>query len=501
MNSSLILFALAPDWLISWVTTLWLISLGALIGLVGLLLLWAISFLVAPRFARTVPLRVTEGVMLPTMTIFFVVALFALLGALAVRKPLEMVQSIGRLPFYGERQFDATIPVDGDLFPVRIDLLGSEAVQLKMSSDGLMAIANGRTEEERFGPPQEIGPGTPPFDWNQRAQLAPLFGGNYVENLYVTNLSGQESTLSVSVTTGPEFPEVFAVPITAVAVLAVVLLYVLQSTWFPRTSAIALATTKSELAQPLFGILAALGTFLLILFLFLPYNTFGEDIKMLKDSGLTMIMVMGIVLGVWSASNSIAEEIEGRTALTVLSKPVSRRQFILGKVAGILWTVFLLFLILGLVLVIVVAYKPVYDAREMGSETPEWTISHLEVMLTIPGLVLAFFEATVLVCISVAISTRLPMLANFVICFSIYVLGHITPLIVQSQIQFAPVVFIGQFIATILPVLDHFNIQAAVAAGRPVPYVYLGWAFVYCMLYSGIAMLLALALFEDRDLA
>ncbi len=122
-------------------------------------------------------------------------------------------------------------------------------------------------------------------------------------------------------------------------------------------------------------------------------------------------------------------------------------------------------------------------------------------MLTVPGLVLAFFEATVLVSLSVAISTRLPMLANFVICFSIYVLGHITPLLVQSSIQFAPVVFIGQLIATILPVLDHFNIQAAVAAGRPVPLIYLMWSFIYCCVYSGIAMLLALILFEDRDLA
>ena len=80
-------------------------------------------------------------------------------------------------------------------------------------------------------------------------------------------------------------------------------------------------------------------------------------------------------------------------------------------------------------------------------------------------------------------------------------LGHITPLIVQSNIQFAPVKFIGQLIATILPVLDHFNIQAAVAAGRAVPYHYLGWALVYCLLYSGIALVVALALFEDRDLA
>ena len=89
---------------------------------------------------------------------------------------------------------------------------------------------------------------------------------------------------------------------------------------------------------------------MLLLFLYLPYNTFGEDIKMLKDSALTLIMIMGIIQGVWAASNSVSEEIEGRTALTVLSKPIGRRQFLFGKLAGILWTVLLLFLILGVTL-------------------------------------------------------------------------------------------------------------------------------------------------------
>ena len=89
---------------------------------------------------------------------------------------------------------------------------------------------------------------------------------------------------------------------------------------------------------------------------------------------------------------------------------------------------------------------------------------------TVPGLVLAFMETVVLTAISVAISTRLPMLPNLVICGSIYVLGHLGPLIVQSSVgQNEFVAFFGQLIALILPVLDHFNIQAAVAGGVPVP--------------------------------
>ncbi len=121
---------------------------------------------------------------------------------------------------------------------------------------------------------------------------------------------------------------------------------------------------------------------------------------------------------------------------------------------------------------------------------------------TVPGLVLAFMETVVLTAISVAISTRLPMLPNLVICGSIYALGHLGPLIVQSSVgQNEFVAFFGQLIALVLPVLDHFNIQAAVAGGVHVPPTYLAWAALYCVLYSAVAMLLALILFEDRDLA
>jgi ABC-type transport system involved in multi-copper enzyme maturation permease subunit len=120
----------------------------------------------------------------------------------------------------------------------------------------------------------------------------------------------------------------------------------------------------------------------------------------------------------------------------------------------------------------------------------------------VPGLVLALMETGVLAAISVAISTRLPMLANFIICFSIYVLGHLTPLVVQSSVgMFEAVRFVAELTATVLPNLEHFNIQAAVAAGVAVPGNYLAWALLYSLIYGVIALLLALVLFEDRDLA
>jgi hypothetical protein len=143
-----------------------------------------------------------------------------------------------------------------------------------------------------------------------------------------------------------------------------------------------------------------------------------------------------------------------------------------------------------------------YDARELMLPDPLWQQCQQEMLLIVPGLVLAFLETMVLAAISVAISTRLSMLPNLLICASVYAVGHLVPLLVQSSVGKLPTVtFVGQFLATVLPVLEHFNIEAAVTAGREVPLSYLAWVAGYSLLYSTIAMLVALILFEDRDLA
>ena len=55
--------------------------------------------------------------------------------------------------------------------------------------------------------------------------------------------------------------------------------------------------------------------------------------------------------------------------------------------------------------------------------------------------------------------------------------------------------------AAIFPVLDNFNISAGISTGQQVPLDYLAWGGLYCVLYSAVALLVALLLFEDRDLA
>jgi ABC-type transport system involved in multi-copper enzyme maturation permease subunit len=256
------------------------------------------------------------------------------------------------------------------------------------------------------------------------------------------------------------------------------------------------------MSQPLFYVLLVIGVAALLIFPVFPYFTFGEDVKMVKDTGLVLIMVLSVILALWTASASISDEIEGRTAMTVLSKPIARWHFILGKFLGIIIPVVIVFVILGSVFLFTISYKVKYDARETCNPTPTAQECQDEMAKVVPGLALALMETIVLASISVAISTRMPMLPNLVICGTIYVLGHLIPTLVNSAVgQLEFVGFVANLLATVLPMLESFNIYAAIAAGKDVPWSYVGMAGIYCAVYSTAAMLVALLLFESRDLA
>ena len=202
-------------------------------------------------------------------------------------------------------------------------------------------------------------------------------------------------------------------------------LYYLLTLVAPKVAAIARTSTKEAWSQPLFWVTLSIGIVLLLLFPFIPYYTLGEDVKMIKDSGLALITVLSIILAVWTASVSVSEEIEGRTALTLLSKPVGRRQFILGKFLGVLAPTFSLFVVLGALFLCTISYKVKHEARETSSPEPTAAQCQAEMVQIVPGLALKFMEATMLASISVALSTRLSMLPNLVICVTIYALGHL----------------------------------------------------------------------------
>ena len=267
---------------------------------------------------------------------------------------------------------------------------------------------------------------------------------------------------------------------------------------------IGLTTFREIVRWPLFWMLALVAGCLLWLFDFIPYYTLGEDIKMVKDQGLAVIMVTGMIIALFAASVSIADEIDGKTAITLLSKPIKRRDFIVGKFLGIMAGIAVLFVVLTAVFLPALYYKALYDAREASKDAPAMAEQLMMLWSMIPGIVLTYLQVMVICALSVAFSTRLPLHLNITACIIIFLLGHMAPQMVQasSQGQFEGVSFLAQFFKTILPGLEYFNVGPAISTDAVVPWLaYVLPCLLYAVLYSTVALLLGFLMFEDRDLA
>lgn len=294
---------------------------------------------------------------------------------------------------------------------------------------------------------------------------------------------------------------------------------------WPHGGAVALAAFREAIRQPMYWLIIALALGMMIVSPFLPYFTFGEDHKVVRELGHDITMLAAVMFSVLAASMSISEEIEGRTAITVMSKPISRRHFLLGKFLGILMAALLMTGMLGWVFNSVMWYKLWFDGElqdnpiwlEMARQ--QWTglgsplnfalggmLWFSYTLTALPGFIFGFCQVMVLLAIAVALATRLPMVVNMVTCLVIFFLGHLTHILVQvSSTRYALVNFMARFFDNVLPGLEYFDLGPIIV--RDVPpdptrfAYYIGSVCLYAVLYSIIALLFGLILFEDRDLA
>jgi ABC-type transport system involved in multi-copper enzyme maturation permease subunit len=312
-----------------------------------------------------------------------------------------------------------------------------------------------------------------------------------------------------------------------------VLVFALGLALWPKGTAVALSAFRESLRQPMFWLLFLIALFLMWLVPLLPYFTMGEDLKMVKELGYDIIMLFAVIFAVIAAATSISEEIEGRTAVTLMSKPISRRQFLLGKFMGIFLGTLVMSLMLGWFMVWMFLFKENLDPPIGGQNIvadPAWVTDFVGSVVpagepasfvrglalwfddsatALPGLVIVSCQVMVLLAIAVALATRVPMVVNIPICIVFYFLGHLTPILIQVSRgrggAFRLVEFMAQVFDTVLPGLEHFSLGAVIVRDAPLPAgqfaLYTGTVSLYAVMYTAIALLFGLILFEDRDLA
>ncbi len=120
-----------------------------------------------------------------------------------------------------------------------------------------------------------------------------------------------------------------------------------------QTLAIARNAFFESIRQPILLVLVLAAMLLLILSNPLSAFTMEDDQKMLLDIGLATVFMAGMLLAAFVAANVLGREIHNRTALTVVSKPVSRPSFVVGKFLGVTAAITLATLAMALVFALV----------------------------------------------------------------------------------------------------------------------------------------------------
>ncbi|MCZ6543854.1 MAG: ABC transporter permease, partial [Planctomycetota bacterium] len=122
---------------------------------------------------------------------------------------------------------------------------------------------------------------------------------------------------------------------------------------FGQTLAIIRNTFFESIRQPIMLVVLVVATIALIFSNLLAGFTMEDDQRMMIDLGLSTIMLCGTLLAAFIATNVLNREIENRTVLTVISKPVSRPVFVLGKYLGVAGALALAMVYMSLVFLLV----------------------------------------------------------------------------------------------------------------------------------------------------
>lgn len=248
---------------------------------------------------------------------------------------------------------------------------------------------------------------------------------------------------------------------------------------------IARNTFIESIRQPVFVVLILVGILALVMNPSLAAYTMDDDNKLLIDLGLSTIFLISLLLAAFTATGVIAQEIESKTVMTVVSKPVPRPIFILGKYLGVIGALALAYITLAGLFMLTQRHGVMQTASDrfdgpvilfgslaifgsLGLATlgnylfrwvftsvlalsltvsmtvavllvlmisKQWTFQsplaelhgeHNEMLLITLGLVLIFEAVAVLAAVAVAASTRLGQVMTLVICVGVFLVGIVS---------------------------------------------------------------------------
>jgi len=217
--------------------------------------------------------------------------------------------------------------------------------------------------------------------------------------------------------------------------------------------------------------------------IFIPISI-GQASKIIKDFGISLVEIFGVLIVIFVGSRIFHQEIERKTIFSIMSKPVSSLEFVMGKFLGLYYLIvvvqFLLFAIFFL-------FSKLY-------------LRTIDIYL-LNVLYFFLFEFLLLDALVIFLSCFMSPLTSGIVSLLLFFIAHLTfYLRTLTQILKVPVLaVILNFLYYVLPNFSVFNIKATVVYHLPITINSYLLAFSYSILYSLILIIFSSFLYSRKE--
>jgi len=279
-----------------------------------------------------------------------------------------------------------------------------------------------------------------------------------------------------------------------------------------RVWAIAVNTFTESVRQKVFNILLVFALVVIACALFFRQFDFGEEFKFVKDFCLGAMSVFGTCIAIVGTGMLLPNEVEHRTIYTILSKPVRRFEFLLGKYLGSIQLVLTSTVLMSMMFAVVLFVMMVVSQSRVRNEASQTKAESARVELQaqyeqiraaaldpdiVKGVLLIFVKLCVIAGITLLISTfSTSMVFNVIVSFMVFICGH---LVGPARDHWQSVAAL-KFVLAIVPDLGAFNVADDIILGNVIPWGHVGSVALYGIVYAAAVVAAAHFVFEGREI-
>jgi ABC-type transport system involved in multi-copper enzyme maturation permease subunit len=251
-----------------------------------------------------------------------------------------------------------------------------------------------------------------------------------------------------------------------------------------RITAIALNTFRETIRDRILYLLLFFAASTIIFSRFLALITVGDRVKIIKDVGLASLSLFGALMAIVIGTQLVYKEIDKKTIFTLLSKPIHRYQFLLGKFLGLALTLLIMLLLMSLIFLVLVF---------LHTSQIDWNL--------LKAIYLIFLELLLITSVAILFSCFSTPILSSIFSLSFYLVGHLSwglETLIQ-KIKAGPQRVLAQVLYLLVPDLENFNIKTEIVHGLPLSSQFFLFTTLYGIFYTLFVLTIAFLIFRKRD--